>query len=591
MTARNNYFIHNAFVVNELKVFCADVLIQKGKIAKILKSRTAVDDLLFEDGTVFIDATGKYLLPGVIDVHVHFREPGLTHKGDFFTESRAAVAGGVTSVMDMPNVIPPTTTTAGCKERFNLAKNKFFTNYSFYIAATEDNANELKQIDNSLVCGVKLFMGSSTGNLLVENEEILKTIFQLKNIPVAVHCEDESIIKANMQKAKQQYGENVPIEQHAEIRSEEACFRSSQKAVEMARKYGTRLHVLHLTTAKELALFSSDYPKITAEACVSYLCLDKTDYPRLGTCMKCNPSIKNADDRAALFDAVVSGKIASIASDHAPHTAEEKNNSYFLAPSGLPMIQHTLPLMLEFCHEKKLSLETLVDRMCHTPARIFNVKERGFIKEGFSADLVLVDLEAETKIEPKNIHYKCGWSPFTDKLLHSRIEKTFVNGEQVYDNGKFAKKPHGKPLEFVRKSCILFLLVFSLVFSSCGNKKTMIEKPKDLIERQAFEKILMDVYLIEGEVRSNIRVEHFDSLRLWTTAELTAMYEKNGITHEQFMNSYAYYVKNPELSEEMMKNIVNQLVEMQAKEEAKQKEKDSIEISKIKIEDVLKRKH
>jgi hypothetical protein len=317
--------------------------------------------------------------------------------------------------------------------------------------------------------------------------------------------------------------------------------------------------------------------------------------------MKCNPSIKNADDREALFDAVVSGKIASIASDHAPHTAEEKNNSYFLAPSGLPMIQHTLPLMLEFCHEKKLSVETLVDRMCHAPARIFNVKERGFIKEGFFADLVLVDLEAETKIEQKNIYYKCGWSPFTGKLLHSRIEKTFVNGEQVYDNGKFAKKPHGKPLEFVRKSRtlkkttgragLLLMLLFSLLFSSCGNKKTMIEKPKDLIERQAFEKILMEVYLIEGEVRANIRVDHFDSLRLRTTAELTAMYEKNGITHEQFMNSYAYYVKNPELSEEMMKNIVNQLVEMQAKEEAKQKEKDSIEVSKIKIENILKGKH
>ena len=451
MGAKNNYFIHNAFVVNESKIFCADVLVQNGRIARILKNRTAVVDLQFEDDTIFIDASGKYLLPGVIDAHVHFREPGLTHKGDMFTESRAAIAGGVTSVMDMPNVIPPTTTIERCKERFNLAKKKLFTNYSFYLAATEDNLEELKKIDNTLICGIKLFMGSSTGNMLVENEAVLKAVFQLKHIPIAVHCEDENVIKSNMEKAKRIYNETVPIEQHAEIRSEEACFLSTQKAVALAQKYGTRLHVLHLTTAKELELFSQLHPKITAEACVSYLCLDKTDYPRLGTLMKCNPSIKNASDRTALLDAVACGKIASIGSDHAPHTMEEKNNTYFLAPSGLPMVEHTLPLMLEFCYEKKLNLQTLVDRMCHAPARIFNVKERGFIKEGFFADLVLVNLEAETKIEPATIHYKCGWSPFTGKLLHSRIEKTFVNGELVYDNGKFAKTPHGLPLGFLRK--------------------------------------------------------------------------------------------------------------------------------------------
>lgn len=451
MNTKNNYFIHNAFVVSEAKVFCADVLVQNGRIARVLKNRTPVEDLLLEENTVFVDATGKYLLPGVIDAHVHFREPGLTHKGDMFSESRAAVAGGVTSVMDMPNVLPQTTTIDRCKERFQLAKKKMFTNYSFYLAATEDNINELKQMDNTLVCGVKLFMGASTGNLLVGNEAALKAVFQLKNTVVAVHCEDESIIQANMAKAKQQYGENVPMPQHAEIRSEEACFRSSQKAVALAQKYGTKLHVLHLTTAKELELFSPSHPKITAEACVSYLCLDNTDYPRLGTYMKCNPSIKKASDRADLLAAVGSGKIASIGSDHAPHTAEEKDNSYFLAPSGLPMVEHALPLMLEFCHEKKLSIETLVERMCHAPARIYNVKERGFIKEGFFADLVLVDLESETNITPETIHYKCGWSPFTGKTLHSRIEKTFVNGKLVYDKGKFAKTPHGLPLEFVRK--------------------------------------------------------------------------------------------------------------------------------------------
>ena len=454
MSRRNNYFIYNAFVVNESKVFCADVLIQQGRIVRILKNRVPVADLLFEEDTVFVDATGKYLLPGAIDAHVHFREPGLTHKGDMFTESRAAVAGGVTSVMDMPNVIPPTTTLDRCKERFKLAKKKMFTNYSFYLAATEDNINELRQIDNTLVCGIKLFMGSSTGNMLVRDEAVLKAVFRLKNLLVAVHCEDESIIQANAEKARQQYGDNVPLTQHAEIRSEEACFLSSQKAVALARKYGTKLHVLHLTTAKELELFSKSRPKITAEACVSYLCLDSADYPKLGTFMKCNPSIKKAGDREALLDAVVSGKIATVGSDHAPHTVEEKNNAYFLAPSGLPMVGHTLLLMLEFCHEKKLTVQTVADRMCHAPARIFDVKERGFIKEGFFADLVLVDLDAETKIEPSTIHYKCGWSPFMGKLLHSRIEKTFVNGELVYDKGKFAKTPHGLPLEFVRKKNI-----------------------------------------------------------------------------------------------------------------------------------------
>jgi len=348
-------------------------------------------------------------------------------------------------------VMPQTTTLALCKERFRLAKQKMFTNYSFYLAATEDNVSELKKINPTDICGIKLFMGSSTGNMLVENENILKEIFQLKNIPIAVHCEDESIIKANIEKAKQKYGDDVPISQHAEIRSEEACFLSSQKAVALARKYGTKLHVLHLTTAKELELFSKPHPKITAEACVSYLCLDKTDYPKLGTFMKCNPSIKNPADREALLQAVASGKIACICSDHAPHTAEEKNNPYFLAPSGLPMVEHILPLMLELCYEKKLTIQTVVERMCHAPARIFNIKERGFIKENYFADLVLVDLEAETKIAPETIHYKCGWSPFAGKSLHCRIEKTFVNGELVYNNGKFAKTPHGKPLAFERK--------------------------------------------------------------------------------------------------------------------------------------------
>ena len=454
MKVSDNYFIHNAFVVNEGKIFKADVVVRQGKISRILKINALIEDLELEDNTIFVDATDKYLLPGIIDEHVHFREPGLTHKGDMYSESRAAVAGGVTSVMDMPNVIPQTISIETLNERFKSAEGKMFTNYSFYIGATNQNQEVFLQIDNSHICGIKLFMGSSTGNMLVSDNSVLEQLFRIKNIPIAVHCEDEDIVFANTQKEKEQYGEDVPIEEHPNIRSEEACFVSTQKAVELARQHGTQLHVLHLTTAKELSLFSQQYPNITAEACVAYLYLDKNYYADFGTRMKCNPAIKTANDKHALLEAIVSGAITTIGSDHAPHTEEEKQNTYFKAPSGIPMVQHILPLMLELYKDGKIKLQTIVERMSHAPARIYQVEERGFIREGYSADLVLVDMNKESMIGKDNIYYKCNWSPFEGRNLHTFIEKTFVNGVLVFNNGQFPALPNGKPLQFNRDKLI-----------------------------------------------------------------------------------------------------------------------------------------
>ena len=450
MDTFNNYFIHNAFVVNEENVFQADVLVQQGKITRIMEINLPVEDLFFEENTVFIDATDKYLMPGVIDEHVHFREPGLTHKGDMYSESRAAVAGGVTSVMDMPNVIPQTTTNELLTEKFNLAKGRMFTNYSFYLGATNHNLNEIRQLDPSRVCGLKLFMGSSTGDMLVSDDEILHELFRIQHIPIAVHCENEAIISRNIQQAKEEYGEDVPIEKHPEIRSEEACFIATQKAVELAQQYGTKLHILHISAAKELILFTKQHPNISAEVCVAYLFLDENEYASLGTKMKCNPAIKQASDKEALLEALLSGQIAAIGSDHAPHTLEEKENTYFKSPSGIPIVQHNLLLMLELYKENRIKLQTIVERMCHAPARIYGIKQRGFIKEGYFADLVLVDMEQETEINRNTIEYKCKWSPFEGKKLHTRIEKTFVNGELVYDNGKFSDLPNGQALLFDR---------------------------------------------------------------------------------------------------------------------------------------------
>ncbi|MDR0368827.1 MAG: dihydroorotase [Bacteroidales bacterium] len=454
MRTDNNYFIYNAFVVNEGRIFQGDVLIRDGKISKILKSHAPVEDLLMDDNTLFVDATGKYLLPGVIDAHVHFRQPGLTHKGDMYSESRAAAAGGITSVMDMPNVNPQTTSVNCAEEKFAMAKNSMFTNYSFYIGASNHNWEEIKKIDTSRICGIKLFMGSSTGDMLMSDETVLEKLFQVKNIPIAVHSETESIILHNLQKAKEKYGEDIPIAQHEYIRSEEACFSATEKAVKLARRHGTSLHVLHISTAKELSLFSDEFPNITSEVCAAYLYFDHNDYPRLGTKIKCNPSIKTTQDREALLEAVISGKISAIGSDHAPHTLEEKQNTYLKAPSGIPMVQHTLGLMLEFYKQDKIKLQQIVELMCHAPARIFNIKERGFIREGYFADLVLIDMEKNTNINSDTVMYKCKWSPFENMQLHTYIEKTFVNGQLTFNSGTF-NLPAGMPLEFGRKEISL----------------------------------------------------------------------------------------------------------------------------------------
>ncbi len=450
MVANNNYFIYNAFIVNEGKIFLGDVLIQQGKIANVYKERSPIVDICMENDTMFVDASNKYLLPGVIDSHVHFREPGLTHKGSFMSESKAALAGGVTSIMDMPNTIPQTTSIDEWKNKTQLAANKMYTNYAFYIAASDTNLEELNQIDSKQVCGIKLFMGSSTGNMFVSDPRVLEEIVKYHKVPLVAHCEDENMIQEQTEKMKSIYGEDIPIDKHPLIRSEEACFISSEKLVQLAQKYNTQVHILHISTEKELSLFSKKYPQITGEVCVAYLFFDQSQYEQLGTKIKCNPAIKTKNDQTALIRALSEETIYTIASDHAPHTAAEKDNTYLKAPSGIPMVQHTLPLMLELYNQGQIKLQTLVEKMCHAPARLFQIEKRGFIRKDYFADLVLVDIYANQQVTPESIYYQCGWSPFEQKEIHARIEKTFVNGILAYDQGNFVKKPAGKSLYFDR---------------------------------------------------------------------------------------------------------------------------------------------
>jgi len=406
-------------------------------------------------GAFVFDACGKYLLPGVIDDHVHFREPGLTHKGDIYSESRAAIAGGVTSYMDMPNTVPQTTTQERLEEKFALAAQKSLSNYSFYIGATNDNINELLKTDFSKTCGVKLFMGSSTGNMLVGNREKLEDIFCCVPGLIAVHCEDEETIRKNSEFFRSRYGGDVPVAFHPVIRNDEACFRSAALAVELAQKYNTRLHVLHLSTAKEMQLFGNDVPlsqkRITAEVCVHHLWFSDADYNRYGTRIKWNPAIKTAADRERLFDALLDGTIDVVATDHAPHTPTEKQNSYFEAPSGGPLIQHSLPAMLEFFHDRRMTIEQIVEKMCHHPALLSGIKERGFIRTGYWADLVLVDTAWQWQVAPGNIFSKCGWSPFEGQTFRSAVTHTWVNGNLVYNHGLFNEGSCGMALEFVGK--------------------------------------------------------------------------------------------------------------------------------------------
>ncbi len=436
----------NCRVVNDGRVTEADVLVRAGRIERVAPRITAAADRV-------VDAAGRHLLPGLIDDQVHFREPGLTHKGDLATESRAAVAGGVTTFFEMPNTKPPAVTIAALEEKFARAAQVSAANHSFYLGATNENVDEVEKLDPRSACGVKIFMGSSTGNMLVDNASVLEKLFARSPAIIATHCEDTPMITANEAAAKARFGEDVPAGEHPLIRSREACFASSKLAVDLARRTGARLHILHITTAEELALFSPGdlaSKRITAEACVHHLTFCDADYATLGHKIKCNPAVKAASDRTALRQALLDGRLDVVATDHAPHTAEEKAQTYFKSPSGLPLVQHSLQLLLEMHHDGVLPLPLLVEKACHAPARLFDVKERGYVREGYHADLVLVDLTARETVSPENIHYKCGWSPLEGRSLRSRIDLTIVNGRVAFESGRIVEGPSGQRVQFNR---------------------------------------------------------------------------------------------------------------------------------------------
>ncbi|HEY5511995.1 MAG TPA: dihydroorotase [Prolixibacteraceae bacterium] len=446
--------IKDAKVVNEGKILRnTSLLIRNGIIEKIF--REAVPESVLANAEV-INAAGKLLLPGVIDDQVHFREPGLTHKGDLYSESRAAVSGGVTSFMEMPNTIPQATTQEILNQKFERASEVSLANYSFYIGATNDNLEELLKTDPAKVCGIKVFMGSSTGNMLVDNTSTLSSLFQKSKMLIAVHCEDENIVQANLAAAVEKYGEDIPVSEHPKIRDASACFNSSSKAVELAKKFGTRLHILHVSTAAEVALFEAapvKNKKITAEVCVHHLWFSDADYEKLGARIKWNPSIKTANDRASLIKAVNENRIDIIASDHAPHTEEEKSRPYLKMPSGGPLVEHSLLAMLEMSRNGKISIEKVVEKMCHAPADLFGIEKRGYIRKGYKADLVLVD-SGKWTVSKDNIQAKCNWSPFEGESFYYFVSHSFVNGNLVYENpvpgkkGTFHEEKKGERLLF-----------------------------------------------------------------------------------------------------------------------------------------------
>lgn len=450
---QNRFIIVNALIVNEGQVFRGSLRVEDGKIGKIEKDTA---DVLGHgvDGYRVIDAAGKYLLPGIIDCHVHFREPGLTQKADLGTESRAAVAGGVTSFMEMPNTVPQATTLELLEDKYSLAAEKSLANFSFFLGASNDNIDEIIRAEPDKICGVKVFFGASTGNMLVDKPSVLAEIFRLSPLPVAAHCEDEAVIRANSDLMRKKYGDDVPVEMHPLIRSSEACYRSSAFAVALAKKYNTRLHITHLSTCGELSLLDNRVPlaqkRITAEVCTHYLWFCDEDYARLGTKIKVNPAIKSAEDRTALLQGLCDGHIDIISTDHAPHLAAEKAQTYFKAPSGMPLVQHSLPAMLEICRKHNIRIEELADKMCHAPAICYSIKQRGFLREGFFADLILVDMDAEWAVTPANIISKCGWSPWEGHTFRSRVTHTFVNGNLVYENGHFNEDSRGLRLMFNR---------------------------------------------------------------------------------------------------------------------------------------------
>lgn len=438
----------SARIVNEGKQIESDLLIRGGRIEKIGGS---IDpDFKVKE----IDLNGKLLLPGCIDDQVHFREPGLTHKATIRTESRAAVAGGITSFMEMPNTVPNTLTQELLEDKYQIGAKDSIANYSFFMGASNENLEEVLKTNEKDVCGVKIFMGSSTGNMLVDNEQTLEGLFSRVPMLIATHCEDEATIRRNIEAAKAKYGEDVPISQHPIIRSEEACYISSSMAVRLAKKHGTRLHILHISTAKEVELFDNTIPleqkKITAEACVHHLWFTDKDYAEKGTLIKWNPAVKTEMDRDGVLQGVLSNKIDVIATDHAPHTLEEKSNKYFKAPSGGPLVQHALPALLELAHQGKISIERVVEKMAHAPATLFQIDNRGYIREGYYADLVVVDPSKPLTVDKSNILYKCGWSPFEGTTFHNSIHSTYVNGNCVYSEGKIIEGESGMRLRFNR---------------------------------------------------------------------------------------------------------------------------------------------
>ena len=439
--------LKNAKIVNENRIFESDVLLDGDFISRI-------DSDISDANAQVIDLEGDLLLPGVIDDQVHFREPGLTHKGTIATESRSAIAGGITTFMEQPNTNPQTTTIAKLEEKFAMAAKDASANYSFLFGGTNDNLEELKRLDRNACSGVKLFLGSSTGNMLVDNEEVLEKIFSNTEMVISTHCEDEGTIRANMEKYQAMYGDDIPIELHPIIRSAEACYLSSSKAIALAKKTGARLHVFHLSTGIETDLFTNEIPlekkQITAEVCIHHLWFSDEDYATKGTHIKWNPAVKTKTDREQLWKALLDDRIDVIATDHAPHTLEEKDNPYTSAPSGGPLVQHALLAMLQKEKEGVISLEKMVEKMCHNPAKLFDIDRRGYIREGYFADLVQVGRNVKNEVTKANLFYKCGWSPFEGVTFESEVKRTFVNGQLAYDNGTFSDKKHAKRLTFNR---------------------------------------------------------------------------------------------------------------------------------------------
>jgi len=440
--------IKNGTIVNEDSVFKSDILIQNERIIKIAKNIDSV-----EDCEVF-DASNKMILPGVIDDQVHFREPGLTHKGNINSESRAAIAGGTTSFIEQPNTVPNAVTQQILEEKYQIANETSHANYSFMMGGTNDNLEEVLKTNPRNVAGIKLFLGSSTGNMLVDNQDVLEKIFSSTKMLIAVHCEDEQTIRENLEKAKEQFGDDIPVTQHPVIRSAEACYKSSSKAIELAKKTGARLHVFHLSTGIETDLFRNDIPleekMITAEVCVHHLTFSDEDYLTKGNFIKWNPAVKSVNDREKIWEALLDDRIDVIATDHAPHTIEEKSKKYSEAPSGGPLVQHSLVAMLEFVKEGKISIEKVVEKMAHNPAKLFKIEDRGFIKEGLFADLTIVDLNDPWEVTKENVVAKCGWSPFEGKTFTSKVDSTIVNGNFAMKNGVISDEKFGQRLLFNR---------------------------------------------------------------------------------------------------------------------------------------------